>query len=422
MRPDPGTPPPVPNVRGQAPAGKIRQIRRYELITPLFGGGVEPQQADPVTVVRGSEIRGQLRFWWRACRGGRFDGSLQKMKEAEDLLWGAPASKDKPLESKVVIALTIVNAGKPFAIIDRDGKTISLGHFRSPYSYVAFPMQQNPDAVVMEGVVFDLDIMYPQEYKHDVEAALWAWQTFGGIGGRTRRGFGALCCTQVGDKAEELPTVEGLRAEILKHLNTPEIVSKGTFPAGVPHLTPEAQWFRTTRGMGKPMDAWLHLIERLKKFRQDRNQGMQSNRPGRSRWPEPDAIRHRFGDRRWTHQPRPDGADKFPRAAFGLPIVFHFKDRDDPPETRLEGLNAKEKVLGRLASPLILRPVRCKNGAVGIGLVLQGCRRPPGGWTLHNAPRSGGIAVDLAQAEARAIPVLNGEPDVLAAFLNYLVA
>ena len=63
----------------------ISQVRQYELITPLFGGGVEPAVADPVTVVRGSEIRGHLRFWWRACRGGQFGGDLARMKESDSI-------------------------------------------------------------------------------------------------------------------------------------------------------------------------------------------------------------------------------------------------------------------------------------------------------------------------------------------------
>src|SRR5436190_2212651 len=67
----------------------IAQVREYRLITPLFGGGVNPREADPISVVRASEVRGHLRFWWRATRGGQFGGDLEKMKQAEDLLWGS---------------------------------------------------------------------------------------------------------------------------------------------------------------------------------------------------------------------------------------------------------------------------------------------------------------------------------------------
>jgi len=57
--------------------------------------------------------------------------------------------------------------------------------------------------------------------------------------------------------------------------------------------------------------------------------------------------------------------DAFPRAEIGLPIVFHFKDQNDgdPKDTELypvkDGLERT-----RMSSPLILRPLICKNGEV----------------------------------------------------------
>ncbi len=69
--------------------------------------------------------------------------------------------------------------------------------------------------------------------------------------------------------------------------------------------------------------------------------------------------------------------DKFPRAAFGLPIIFQFKDRDehnpdnpskDPRQTVLQLATSE-----RLASPIILKPLACRDGAyVGLALILEG--------------------------------------------------
>lgn len=85
--------PPPPPVTKRKELGLVEQVRSYQLITPLYGGGVETGTADPITIVRGTEIRGQLRFWWRATRGGAFSGDLSKMKAAEDTIWGAAAKK-----------------------------------------------------------------------------------------------------------------------------------------------------------------------------------------------------------------------------------------------------------------------------------------------------------------------------------------
>jgi CRISPR-associated protein Cmr1 len=72
----------------------IVETREYKLITPLFGGGVEPNTPDPVTIIRATEIRGHLRFWWRATRGGQFK-TIEDLKKAEDMIWGAAAKFDK---------------------------------------------------------------------------------------------------------------------------------------------------------------------------------------------------------------------------------------------------------------------------------------------------------------------------------------
>jgi len=110
-----GTPPEIKKREDE----RITQVRRYKLITPLFGGGVEPNQADPITVVRGTEIRGQLRFWWRATRGGQFKGNLKAMRQREEEIWGSAAAKNKPGPSEVIVNVEVLNRGKPFQAVDR---------------------------------------------------------------------------------------------------------------------------------------------------------------------------------------------------------------------------------------------------------------------------------------------------------------
>ena len=77
----------VPNWQPEVRSDVNTQVRRYKLITPLYGGGVKAGEVDTVTPIRGTAVRGQLRFWWRAIRGGQFDGNLAKMKEKEDEMW-----------------------------------------------------------------------------------------------------------------------------------------------------------------------------------------------------------------------------------------------------------------------------------------------------------------------------------------------
>jgi hypothetical protein len=57
--------------------------------------------------------------------------------------------------------------------------------------------------------------------------------------------------------------------------------------------------------------------------------------------------------------------DAFPRAEFGLPIVFHFQGQGEPPDTVLYPSGAE-----RMASPLILKPLALANGKA-VPLILQ---------------------------------------------------
>lgn len=428
-KPPEGSPPQVRPDYSRVRAGErtiqlVTQKRRYRLITPLFGGGAEPGKADPVTIVRGSEVRGQLRFWWRACRGGKFGGDLKRMKEAEDEIWGAASTPEKPRPSKVQIYVEVANEGKeeePFKLVERKGKKRPvLSENWSILAYAAFPLrgeEKKPPGKVRGGVEFTLTITFPEQCRDDVEAALWAWETFGGIGARTRRGFGALQLVEVDGKRVQPPDPKGaeefIRSKLRKH------VVPGKWPKGVPHLSHDVR-LKVTSPFPSPREAWEHLIGCLKKFRQSRP----STAPrqwGRSLWPEPDQIRRLTKRCAPGHKPRSD-VEKFPRAALGLPIIFHFKDKGDPADTKLEG-----KDHDRLASPLILRPLACRGGwAVGLALVLEGAGLGPfleeDKLVLKGAPGEPEVEATLSPEEARRIPPLRGETDVLKAFFAFLEA
>lgn len=419
MRKQPQVSPPE-TIAPKQPASVITQVREYQLITPLYGGGVAPTEADPITVVRATEIRGHLRFWWRACRGGQFNG-LSAMKQAEDEIWGKAYKKgEEPVPHEETIQITIdvdsLKKGqplKPFKIVNRRAKPDN-----DIPSYAAFPLQPDRDELqkrdpfvpdVQSNVSFTMTISFPKERRKDVEAALWAWETFGGIGARTRRGFGALRLLKI-DRVDytDLPYSNTVEQWINDKLV--KFVEQGTPPTGVSCLSRSLQ-FAVTPPYGNVMRAWKKLIDELRNFRQARPSG-------RSIWPEADAIREMIsiGD---EHSEESSHPHKFPRAAFGLPIIFHFKD-GYPEDTTLKEAGEKKE---RFASPLILRPLLCRdNRAVGLALLLEGSRVALDNLVLVEDKEENKHPVQgmLTESEARNIPVLKGETDVLQAFMQAL--
>src|SRR5439155_10751241 len=63
---------PCPRVPADRSTGHTIRDYSIRLITPLFGGGVEAGEPDASLPIRGTSIRGQLQFWWRATRGAGF--------------------------------------------------------------------------------------------------------------------------------------------------------------------------------------------------------------------------------------------------------------------------------------------------------------------------------------------------------------
>lgn len=350
--------------------GRITQTRKYKLITPLFGGGVKPKEADPIKVIRETSIRGQLRFWWRAMRG---TGTLQEMKKREDALFGSGG--EKALQSKVLIYVKEIENGQAKPVYQINNYRVEFLDRNSPINYAGFSLPQTDKELrklrdeqktavpndLQEGIYFSLEISFPESEADEIEAALWAWETFGGIGGRTRRGFGAI---QRADS--ELLLSNNVEQNIRENLQKYLLPSKEC-DERVTHLSLTSV-FKTKKAINS-QKAWENLIDKLRQFRQARRAGNDPKKPmkkGRSYWSEPDEIRRITGrDADGRHKPK-HAVHKFPRAEFGLPIIFHFIGDGEPSDTELKPVG-----FTRLASPIILRPMDCSDGAVGIALILQ---------------------------------------------------
>jgi len=416
----------------------ITIIRDYKLITPLFGGGVVAGKVDSITPIRGTEVRGHLRFWWRATQAGRFGNNLEKLKKEEDRIWGAASAPSST--SLTILDATRGNPVKVRANVRGQMKEVDIGDPRSPFGYVAFPLrgdENNKPGQVMENITFRMRLTFPREIQDDMKAALWAWETFGGVGARTRRGFGALQCIGCDLTGFEQSAAhewmwkyscETAPNEIFADLQN--FVPVGEFNDKLSHLSHRSNSIARTGVRDDATTSWLDLINAFKSFRQSR---AGARRFGRSHWPEPDAIRDLTGQ-----SLRQRGHDipvynppiyKFPRASFGLPIIFEFKRTDshptdpnkDPRKTELKGLEHD-----RLASPLIIRPLACLNEQfIGLAMVLDGPRIPPGGLKLDNSPKnpakgSETLTNNEAGAIASRVNSYNGNPDILQAFLDSL--
>jgi CRISPR-associated protein Cmr1 len=373
-----------------------------ELITPMFGGGVETRVNDPSFPIRPTSIRGQLQFWWRATVGAQY-ATRQELRAAQSAVWG-----DTTRASRVQVRVELLNADppSPCARFVRDHKDNSryrsMPSWNAPFNntalpYALFPFQgqlangrrqiEVEPASSIRNAKFRLTVICHKDidFAKQVEPALWAWVNFGGLGGRTRRGCGAIKGLEgeFDSKGKLIRTIKDFSpkdaadlAEMWKHY--------------MPSPSPQREWpilaeaistghaHSTDNNRTAAIYAWDQVIGLFKHYRQGeglgRNEGQQPNRPGRSRYPEPEAIRTvlynpqaPWPHNRMEHIPN----DAFPRAELGLPIVFHFQGQGEPSDTVLYPDNDSEgKKRERMASPLILKPLAFQSGKA-VPLILR---------------------------------------------------
>lgn len=345
--------------------GSCKEWETYdcELVTPLYGGGVTAGEVDEEMPVRASAIRGQLRFWWRLLARHRSKLTGEELRHQEFELWGGLG---KPVQASKVWLRVSSHSGlvrAPWAIYNqkRDGSWMSLPDpedwANAPYAL--FPAQgkkpglrdsKPPGKLTKPGLKWHIDIAFSPEcsgtQKVEIVDALRWWASFGGVGARTRRGLGAVRIAGIEPVSADEASLAGCRLVIAPSARQTAVL------------------------------AWQDSVEKLRNFRQGvemgRNPGKTRDRPGRSRWPEPASIRAATG----THRIKQDGTSfapaagtpqMYPRAAFGLPIVFHFQNertdqKPDPVDVILEPVDVGGQRVERMASPLILRPCLGKGG------------------------------------------------------------
>lgn len=353
----------------------------------MYGGGVEAGKFDCSLPIRPSALRGQLRFWWRLLNGA--GQTPQDIFSAESSLWGGISGKG-PQASQVTVQVK----AEPV-----ENRQLAEKSNADVPDYALILDSVKDLALLRPGYKFELTLHFnrkvtPPQRDQVIEALRW-WASIAGVGSRTRRGLGAVRVT--GDTAE------------LKPVSAEEVQSQGGWMV-----------LRGPTG-GDALRAWKEAVGALKRFRQGPGVGRNSgtgNRPGRSRWPEPDTIRRRTKHHAPAHAPQHPVDGFYPRAAFGLPIVFHFKDHGDPKDKTLvpDGRD-------RMASPLILRPYFDGKQYRPLALLLpdweervgvkvgfdSGAAKPA--WPEDNAERR--------QRAAQIEPMCGRGDDPLSAFMHY---
>ncbi len=385
MNNPPKRPPFLPDyARVVPPSSIVSWTLPLEVVTPLYGGGPRPRDVDRATPVRVSGVRGQLRFWWRALFAGQLRNP-RALYQRERELWGGLGANAREVScSRVSIAVSVTKT------TSTESSDVTIGQ---PDAYALWPARETNEARAAvrfrPGLAFDLEVRVDGASPKDVaevRGALRAWLLFGGVGGRTRRGCGAVALSTPAGRAEWLPErldPDSVRGWLSPHPSAgkgfPSLAGAGlyvgaTTPGAAPAWHAALTWLRDFRQGTNPRSTDVAAAGAFARLRPSLQPGA-AGRPGRSRWPEPDVVRNAFGPRFHDHVPQIKTDDRsWPRAQFGLPIQMQFQRNarpgaqpypNQPPPRLTVGWRPngdKDKVSQRLASPLIVKPVQTRTG------------------------------------------------------------
>lgn len=176
--------------------------REYEceVVTPLFLGGADQKEAE----LRVPPVKAAMRFWWRALYEGE---NVAQMAEDEAAIFGSTEKKAVVTvrldHTNVKPVLKDLPSGKKIMVTSK-GKTFPI----SIIEYVAYglfdPKQKTGSRYIKKHIEpinrFKLIVTFPNNVETNLVQAMKVMITFGGLGSRSRNGFGSLHCSDLFDQ------------------------------------------------------------------------------------------------------------------------------------------------------------------------------------------------------------------------------
>ena len=200
---------PVAKVRTEPPVGIVRSEHKLELASPAFLAGARRQGDD--CNLRSASLRGLLRWWWRTLHAGHLESD--KLFQLETLVWGSsetgsavsvavePARTNLPVEFDKDAVLASFDPAKA----RRSDRKATQGLYYASYGMDEWAGgRRNQRWYRRAGDTWTLSLtsrasnwdehhrIPASDIMNQAHAALWLVSRFGGIGSKSRKGFGSF--------------------------------------------------------------------------------------------------------------------------------------------------------------------------------------------------------------------------------------
>ncbi len=181
----------------------------FEIVTPLFLGGADPASA---AELRSPSIKGAFRFWWRALAWGRHGGVLNAIRKEEQEIFGT-AGDDHDRLGQASFGLRARWLTEPNRLAETEPRSLTSG--KPGASYLGYGVinrgqGNSPRPCYRSDGCFELTLHALRRTDKasglhpSLPEAIKLFGLLGGLGGRSRRGWGSVTLTEFAGEGSAL--------------------------------------------------------------------------------------------------------------------------------------------------------------------------------------------------------------------------
>lgn len=340
----------------------------YKITTPMFIAGAEKDTAE----LRPPSFKGAMRFWFRAVALS-YAKSWQDVKSKEAKLFGSTDTGQAgfllKLDSEPGNKLTAVSAGQVW----QNG----LGSTYLGYGAIGYSKGNNilNRAFIKEGAVFTATLVFKKDIQEEdinlIKQSLIALGLLGGLGSRSRRGFGSVCLEKLLYKEQVIWQAPANKRELQERIR--EILPAAGLWRELPEYTAFSEHNRISIAKAGP-DPLKLLDEIGQEMIRYRSYGRKDKKSGKYAILRGELAEQNFKpdhDCVWAVANGKQANNHPERVAFGLPHNYHFINTKDRNVT----VNAERHE--RRASPLFIHIHQLNNKEFAAVLTLLPARFLP---------------------------------------------
>lgn len=204
----------IAQVNSTLPPSPAKRSRReltaeFRIVTPMYLGGGDPKNEIEINAIRPPSVKGVLRFWWRALAWSRYaqcgnsSAALKCIHRAEAELFGSAASSDgRGGQGAFLLSVESSQLESEHRRILDDGERYLLGQGLAPKEG-----KPSPRPSLSPGGKFTVQLRIAPwasaEQERELADTLRLFGLLGGLGARTRRGWGSVALQAFEDDPAE---------------------------------------------------------------------------------------------------------------------------------------------------------------------------------------------------------------------------